>query len=110
MKLNENFILKEAPMIDLEDIQSLTDFQRDAKRHIQRLKRTGKPQVLTVNGRAELVIQDAKSYQKLLHLIERAEAIAAVRDGLKSVKRGEGEPAGRVLERIRRKHRIPAAS
>jgi len=97
-------------MIDLEDIQSLTDFQRDAKSHIQRLKRTGKPQVLTVNGRAELVIQDAKSYQKLLDLIERAEAIAAVRDGLESIKRGEGEPAEQVLERIRMKHKIPAAS
>lgn len=110
MELNENFMLREAPMIDLEDIQSLTDFQRDAKSHIQRLKRTGKPQVLTVNGRAELVIQDAKSYQKLLDLIERAEAIAAVRDGLESIKRGEGEPAEQVLERIRMKHKIPAAS
>jgi hypothetical protein len=97
-------------MIDLEDIQSLTDFQRDAKSHIQRLKRTGKPQVLTVNGRAELVIQDAKSYQKLLDLIERAEAIAGVFDGLESIKRGKGEPIGQVLERIRKKHKIPAAS
>jgi len=96
-------------MIDLEDIQSLTDFQRDAKKHIRKLKRTGKPQVLTVNGRAEVVIQDAKSYQELLDLIDRSEAIAAVRDGLEAVKRGEGEPARQVLARIRRKHRIPAA-
>jgi PHD/YefM family antitoxin component YafN of YafNO toxin-antitoxin module len=110
VKLNDNFMFDEAPMIDLEDIQSLTDFQRDAKSHIRKLKRTGKPQVLTVNGRAEVVIQDAKSYQKLLDLIERAEAIAMLRDGLESINRGEGEPAHEVLERIRMKHKIPAAS
>ncbi len=103
-------MLNESPMIDLEDIQSLTDFQRDAKKHIQKLKRTGKPQVLTVNGRAEVVIQDAKSYQKLLDLLDQSEAIAAVRDGLEAAKRGEGEPADQVLDRIRTKHKIPAAS
>jgi hypothetical protein len=97
-------------MIDLEDIQSLTDFQRHTKRQIQKLKRSGRPQVLTVNGRAEVVIQDAKSYQKLIDLLDRAEAIAAVREGLESVKRGQGEPADQVFERIRSKYRIPAAS
>ena len=97
-------------MINLDDIQSLTDFQRDAKSHIQRLKRTGKPQVLTVNGRAAVVIQDAKSYQNLLDLVEQTDAIAAVRDGLESIKRGEGKPADQVLERIRKKYKIPAAS
>ncbi len=58
------------PTIDLRDIISLTDFQRSAKQHIARLSKTGKPQVLTVNGRAELVVQDAAAYQKLLELAE----------------------------------------
>jgi PHD/YefM family antitoxin component YafN of YafNO toxin-antitoxin module len=110
MILHDNFMFNMALMIDLEDIQSLTDFQRDARKSIQKLKRTGKPQVLTVNGRAEVVIQDAKSYQKLLDLLDQAEAIAAVRDALESVKQGEGDPAVQVLDRIRMKHKIPAAS
>jgi prevent-host-death family protein len=97
-------------MIDLEDIRPLSDFQRNAKKHIQRLKRTGKPQILTVNGRAEIVIQDARSYQKLMDLIEQSEAVAAVREGLESIKRGEGEPATQALQRIRTKHKIPAAA
>jgi prevent-host-death family protein len=57
--------------IDLREIISLTDFQRNAKKHIVRLARTGKAQVLTVNGRASLVVQDADAYQRLL---EQAEA------------------------------------
>ena len=96
-------------MIQLEDIQSLTDFQRRAKSEIRRMKRTGRPKILTVNGRAELVVQDAKSYQRLLNLLEQAEAAVGVQEGLESMKKGQGQSARQVLDRIRRKHRIPTA-
>ena len=39
-----------------------------------------------------------------------AESVAAVRAGLESIRRGEGKPIVLVLERIRTKHKIPAAS
>jgi len=94
-------------MIHLDEIQSLTDFQRDAKSQIQRMKRTGRPQVLTVNGRAEIVVQDTRSYQKFLDIIEQAEAVAGIRAGLETMKKGQGNPARQVLDRIRKKHRIP---
>lgn len=53
-------------MIDLRNIYSLSDFQRNAREHIERLKRTGRPSVLTVNGSAEIVVQDVASYQEVL--------------------------------------------
>jgi len=49
-----------------EDITSLTDFAKNAKAHIKRLKRTGRPELLTVNGKAEVVIQNASAYQRLI--------------------------------------------
>ena len=49
--------------------------------------------VLTVNGKAELVVQDAASYQKLLEAQERMEAIEGIRRGLESMKRNAGKPA-----------------
>ena len=48
--------------------------------------------MLTINGKAELVVQDAESYQELLDRLERAEAIAGIRRGLESMKRAEGIP------------------
>ena len=93
-------------MVHLEDIHSLTDFQRNTKEHIQRLKETGRPEVLTVNGKAEIVVQDAASYQKLLELIDRAEAIEGIQRGLESMQRGEGKPAQEVFTRLRKKHNI----
>lgn len=76
-------------MINLTEIHSLTDFQRNTKEHIARLKASGQPLVLTVNGKAELVVQDAESYQNMLDLADRAEAIEAIREGLASAARGE---------------------
>lgn len=58
-------------MIHIDDIHSLTDFQRNTKAYVKRLKETGRPQVLTVNGKAEVIVQDAKSYQIMVEQIER---------------------------------------
>jgi prevent-host-death family protein len=53
------------------DIQSLSTFKRDTAKLVRQLKKTGQPVVLTVNGKAELVAQDAESYQKLLESKDR---------------------------------------
>ncbi len=49
--------------------------------------------MLTVNGRAELVVQDAASYQEILDRLERAETLAAIRQGIAQAQRGEGMDA-----------------
>ena len=61
------------------DIHPLTDFKRNTASFLRQLKESGHPLVLTINGKAELVVQDARSYQKLLDLAERLETIEAVR-------------------------------
>jgi len=58
-------------MIRPEDIGSLTDFARNTKAHLQRLRRTGRPQLLTVNGKAEVVVQNAAAYQRLIEALEK---------------------------------------
>ena len=60
---------------------------------MQRLKRTKHPLVLTVNGKAELVIQDAESYQKLLDAVELLETLKGIKLGLEPMNRGEGKKA-----------------
>ncbi len=88
-------------------INSLSNFKRNTAEFMQQMKETGQPIVLTVNGKAELVVQDAESYQKLLELVERLETIAAIREGLEDMKNGRTRPAEEVFEEIRRKHGIP---
>jgi PHD/YefM family antitoxin component YafN of YafNO toxin-antitoxin module len=89
-----------------QDIDSLTHFKRNSALVIEQLKTSGDPMVLTVNGKAEIVVQDAASYQRLLDIIDRAEAILGIRKGLEAMERGEGIPADEAINSLRRKHKI----
>lgn len=80
-------------MIDLNNIRSVTDFQRNPKGVLATLKTSKKPIVLTVNGKAELVVQDAESYQELLDKVKSAEDMEAVRQGLQQSLTDEGRAA-----------------
>ena len=90
------------------DIHPLTDFKRNTPEFLRRLKENGHPLVLTVNGKAEIVVQDAKSYQQLLDLAERLETIEAVKEGLASVDRGEGRPMDEVFDALEKKRQFKA--
>ncbi len=91
------------------DIRSLTDFKRNTTEYVRQLKKTGQPLVLTVNGRAELVVQDASSYQQLMELVDRLEAIDGIQLGLEQSRRGLGRPFREALEEIRKKVEAPSA-
>ena len=73
------------------NIHYLTDFKRNTTEFVQRLKQTKHPLVLTVNGKAELVVQDAESYQKLLDAVELLETLKGIKLGLEQMDRGEGK-------------------
>jgi prevent-host-death family protein len=93
-----------------EDIRPLTDFKRSTSELLAQLKQTGRPVVLTINGKAELVVQDARSYQKLLDITDRLETIDAVRQGLAAIERGEGRPMDDLFDELEKEFRSPARS
>jgi prevent-host-death family protein len=72
---------------------SLSTFKRDSNKVIRQLKKTKEPVVLTVNGQAAVIVQDAESYQSLLELRERAEVVAVLQERLASLKRKKGRSA-----------------
>ena len=93
-------------MLDTRQIHPLTDFLRNHKVHRARLKETRMPEVLTVNGRAEVVIQDAESYQELLDRLHHMETLAAIREGIASAERGELKPAEQVFAEMQARYGI----
>jgi prevent-host-death family protein len=88
------------------DIHSLTDFKKNTPEFLRQLKDTGEPVVLTINGKAELVVQDAASYQKLLDLAEEAKVVEGIRQGLEDVKAGRTISLDDFKEHARKKHGI----
>ncbi len=88
-------------MISLKDgIDSLSNFKRNTADFLRQLKKSGSPLVLTVNGKAEVVVQDAASYQRLLEISERLETIEALRPAIAEMRAGKGEPAEVVFEQL----------
>lgn len=90
-----------------EDIQPLTAFRNRSVEFMQQLKQTQRPMVLTVNGRPEVVVQDAAAYQRLLDLAAKADATEGMRQGKLDIEHGRTRPAREVLTQFRKRHAIP---
>ncbi|NEO17211.1 MAG: type II toxin-antitoxin system Phd/YefM family antitoxin [Moorea sp. SIO4G2] len=94
-------------MFSLSDIHPLSEFQRGAKAFIARLKETKAPIVLTVNGKAAAVVQDAESYQQLLDRMELLESIAGIRKSIEEFEQGEGIPLKEAFQQLQEKYGRP---
>lgn len=86
------------------DLDSLADFQANVPDRLAQLRETGEPLLLTVDGKAELVVQDAASYQQLLARIDRLEAIVGIRSGLKDYAEGRVKSFEDFATEKREKH------
>lgn len=87
-------------MIDVtEDIQPMTVFKRNTSELVKQMKRTGRPLILTVNGRAEAVVLDAAVYKDVA---EHLEMLASLRRGIASAKSGFGRPFEEVFDELDR--------
>ncbi|MEI6535380.1 MAG: type II toxin-antitoxin system Phd/YefM family antitoxin [Verrucomicrobiaceae bacterium] len=89
-------------MIHIEDIHPLTDFQLNAKKHLTRVNKTGRPEVLTVNGKAEAVLVGKRTYEKMMEALEELETLKSIRRGLEDMEAGRTVSAHRVHGRLRR--------
>lgn len=97
-------------MVNLNDIHPMTGFLRDHKAHLERLRETGRPEVLTVNGKARVVVQDVASYQKMLEVLDYADAVKIIRERLASLDAGEpGVPLEDALAAIRDRMKIKSS-
>lgn len=95
-------------MLDItKDIQAMTTFRRNPAKFMKHLKKSQKPLVLTIHGKAKAVVQDAEAYQRLLDIAAQADALEGIRQGEEDVKKGRMRPAREALETFRNKHGIP---
>jgi prevent-host-death family protein len=95
----------EDPMLDIgKDIRSLSDFKRKTGEFVDRMRTSGHPLVLTINGKAELVVQDAASYQMLADRVDTLDALEGIRRGLADVEAGRVTPLREFEAEFRRGH------
>ena len=98
-------------MLDIsKDIRSLSDFKRNTSQFLEQMRGSGHPVALTINGKAELVVQDALSYQKLLDRVDELEALEGITRGLADVEAGRVTPLKQFEKEFRKKHGLPSRS
>ena len=90
------------------DIMSLSTFKRDSNKVMRQMKKTKEPVVLTINGKAAVVVQDAEGYQSLLDLKERSETIELLRRRLTSLDSKKGRTADEFFTEFFARNDIPA--
>lgn len=86
-----------------EDIRSVTELKRETKRILEQVHRTGRPVVLTVNGKADAVILDAKSYEKHLQALNLSRLLA---EGERDVQEGRTRPIRTFLKEFKNARKI----
>jgi prevent-host-death family protein len=90
-----------------KDIQPMTAFRNHSAEFMRHLKETKRPLILTVNGKAAAVVQDAEAYQHLLDLAAEANAEEGIRQGLEDMAAGHTRSAREAFDEIRAEHGIP---
>jgi len=95
-------------MLDItKDIQSLTTFRRRSGEFLKQLRKTKRPVVLTVKGKAAAVVQDAEAYQRLLDIAAQADPAEGIRQGLEDVREGRVRRAKEFFDEFEIRHGIP---
>jgi prevent-host-death family protein len=94
-------------MLDItKDIQSLTTFRRKSGAFLKQLRKSKRPVVLTVKGKAAAIVQDAEAYQRLLDIAALADAREGIRQGLEEDKQGKGRDVEEFFTEFEATHGI----
>ncbi len=82
------------------NIDSLSNFKRKTTAFLKRMKKSGEPVILTINGKAELVVQDAASFDRLLRFSELQDSLEVLRKSLEDVEAGRTRPMRQAIESL----------
>ncbi|MEI7648471.1 MAG: type II toxin-antitoxin system Phd/YefM family antitoxin [Methanomicrobiales archaeon] len=87
-----------------EDIRSVTDLKRHTRDILDHLHLTGRPIILTVNGRADSVLLDVKVYEKHFQAGNLAKLLAPAEQDVES---GRFRSAREFVKGFKRARKIP---
>ena len=77
-------------MLNLSHSRPLNQFQQEAPELLHQFQTDKTPIVITINGKAVAVLQDAESYEKLLERLELLETLAGIRQSLGEFEQDKG--------------------
>ena len=95
-------------MLDVsQDIHSLTEFKSKTTEFLSRLRRSERAILLTVNGRAEIAVMSAATFQRVLEALDTLDAIRGIQAGLDDMKAGRTRSAEEFFAEFRKRQGLP---
>jgi prevent-host-death family protein len=88
------------PFSVTEDIRSVSELKRDTKKIFRQLHETGRPVVVTVKGKPDVVLLDAAVYEKRL---AEANLHRLLAEGEADIRAGRVRAAREAIEEISRR-------
>ena len=89
------------------DIHSLTEFKRNTTTFLDELRASRRTVLLTVNGKAELAVMSARTFQFVLDSLDQLDTIQGIQRGLEQVRQGDGASLVEFEQTMREKHELP---
>ncbi len=86
-----------------EDIRSVTDLKRKTREILEHVHNSGRPLILTVNGKADAVLIDVEVYERQLKAVNLSKLLL---EAEKDVAEGNVRPVSEFLEEFKHDHEI----
>ena len=90
-------------MYTTRDIYPVSDFNRKPAEHIKRLQETKRPEVLTVNGKAALVMLDPESYDTLIHNADLFRRLEHITQANAQFDKGKSQVASEAFSELKQR-------
>jgi prevent-host-death family protein len=87
-----------------EDIKTVSELKKSLRAVLDQIRETGRPVVVTVNGKPDAVLIDVETYERKLKVLNLVSLLA---EGEEDVRRGRTRPVAAFLKEWGRAKKIP---
>lgn len=88
-----------------EDIKTVSEVKKNLRAVLEQIRGTGRPVVVTVNGKPDAVLIDVETYERKLKALNLVSLLA---EGEQDIRGGRTRPASAFLKEFKRAKKIPS--
>ena len=92
------------PLSLTDDVKTVSEVKKNLRAVLEQLRNTGRPVVVTVNGKPDAVLIDVETYERKLKSLNLVGLLA---EGEEDIRRGRTRPASAFLKDLKRAKKIP---
>lgn len=93
------------PLSLTEDVKTVSEVKKNLRAVLEQVRDSGRPVVVTVNGKPDAVLIDVETYERKLKSLNLVGLLA---EGEQDIRQGRTRPASAFLTELKRAKKIPS--